>query len=577
MGMGAPNPPMLNLGAPGAAVGAGGAGGAGFGIGVGANGLFQMPADWMMPANGAAWPHPMGRTRRYEFTINLDSIRRYLAPLLWLSFKLSLLLYVFGRHASFNKRVVLIGMAVGWVFWEALAIGQRVEAQVRRRERLQRQQAGGVAGAAGPVDPVQAVLDRGRRRAERDRAAQRLRDQRLPQRDAVEVNNFNPPPVAPDAQTNPVAAAAPQAESNVNLPPNPPVNAPPNPAPVQRPPSPVPAIEAPVAAQRPGRRNLRALAEDIRARGGAFPPGTEVRPFRTTSALSPKYWFNSIAVVGLASEYRELGLHPIGERSLGSSNNSDYPRWYKALRNMKVCLILFIGTLLPEIEKKRKKALEKRTRILNMVIADAAREREGRNIRIATRLPENPVPLVPIPARTPEAAQTSESRAPGVEPSVTETASITPSVVTASGVDLPHTQSSSGSTLISRHAPNPSKSTEKTPTLLDRPETEGYTLPNVPATSPAVASTSIQPPTVVHPPSPGRSATQPSAVTIPASGSGGPSDDRLAPTTPRAEDPALLESPLTPLNERPLVPGLDDTDDEDLIAAGEDEAGMMLF
>lgn len=556
VGMGGGNPPAL--GVPGAGLPAAGAG-----LGVGPNGMIQMPAEWMMPPNGLAWPHvPMARTRRYEFTINLDNIRRYLAPLLWLSIKLGLLLYVFGRNASFNKRVILIGLAVGWVLWEAFAISQRYEAQARRRDRLQRQQAGAAGG--GAVDPVQAVLDRGRRRA------QRMREQRI-QRDAPAPDNnnliLNLPPngLANPTPTEP-AAVPPPAPDSAAAPP-------PAPAPA--------AIEAPPAVdpQPARRRNLRAIAEQIRARGGAFPPGTEVRPFRTTSAFSPRYWFNSIAVVGLASEYRELGLHPIGERSLGSSNNLDYPNWYKFLRNLKICLILFFGTLSPEIEKKRKKALEKRTRILKMVIADAARERTNRPTI------ENHIPLVPIP-NTPN--QQSNENGVGVgneNPIDRETMPIHSSVVSASGVD--HHSSTDGvhSTLVSRHRinkptinevnepSNPLNSTESLPIVNNetRPTTSTTT------TSPPTGSL----PTIVIPPIAGPSTSTTSTTTSTSNHEENKTENLQPATGGLGRQPeefvGMVEPPLTPSNERPgVVPGLDDTDDEDLVV-GEDEAGMMLF
>ncbi|EGG10158.1 uncharacterized protein MELLADRAFT_76971 [Melampsora larici-populina 98AG31] len=546
VGMGGVNPPALGVAGAGLPV-------AGAGLGIGPNGMIQMPAEWMMPPNGLAWPHvPMARTRRYEFTINLDNIRRYLAPLLWLSMKLGVLLYVFGRNASFNKRVILIGLAVGWVLWEAFAIGQRYEAQARRRERLQRQQAG--AGGGGPVDPVQAVLDRGRRRA------QRMREQRL-QRDAPapDNNNLNLPNLPPNGLANPTptapAAVPPAAPDSAAAPP-------PAPAPA--------AIEAPPAVdpQPARRRNLRAIAEQIRARGGAFPPGTEVRPFRTTSAFSPRYWFNSIAVVGLASEYRELGLHPIGERSLGSSNNLDYPNWYKFLRNLKICLILFFGTLSPEIEKKRKKALEKRTRILKMVIADAARERTNRQPT------ETNVPLAPIPNTT---NQEQNATVIGNEnTNDRDTTPITSSVVSASGVDHHSTSDGVNSTLVSRHRVDQPKSIEVNETTNQLNSNESLPIVNNesrPTTTTTSPPTSL--PTIVIPPIAGPSTTTTSTST---STNQENKNDNLQTGLGRAQEEfGGLEPPLTPSNERPgVVPGLDDTDDEDLVV-GEDEAGMMLF
>ncbi|KAG0151034.1 hypothetical protein CROQUDRAFT_37241 [Cronartium quercuum f. sp. fusiforme G11] len=555
VGMGAPNP---NVGGAQAVPG--------MGVGLGPNGMMQMPAEWMVPPIPAPWPQPIaGRTRRYEFTINLDGLRRYGIPLGWLAFKLFLLLWIFGKHASFSKWTILIGLAVGWVLWEGFAIRQRHDAQLRRRERLHRQQAGGGLGG-GPVDPVQAVLDRGRRRAERERSAQRLRDQLRAQRQLrdtpAETNDPNVPNLPPDAPANPIVP--------VERPPAPP--AAPAPAmPVAEAPRPRPIVADAIAAgpQRPVRRNLRTIAEEIRARGGAFPPGTEVRPFRTTSAFSPKYWFNSIAVVGLASEYRELGLHPIGERAIGTSNNPDYPSWYKFVRNVKICAVLFIGTLLPEIEKKRKKALEKRARILKMVIADAARERETQAQDAAAAASSantaaTTAAVVPSASTVPE--QSTSGPTPVVEVTTVKEESnlITPTVLSATGVDVGTQANRLGdSSIISRHAGSSKPPLDELPTV---PFQTDSTSLNTPAPLPPSASIVQE-----------ASTSSATATTTPASEQPGTLEIplRLGAGRTRLEDP---ESPLTPLNERPVVPGLDDTDDDDEIAgAGEEEAGMMLF
>ncbi|KAH9810691.1 hypothetical protein DFH28DRAFT_932797 [Melampsora americana] len=546
VGMGGVNPPVLGVAGAGLPA-------AGAGLGLGPNGMIQMPAEWMIPPNGLAWPNvPMARTRRYEFTINLDNIRRYLAPLLWLSVKLGLLLYVFGRNASFNKRVILIGLAVGWVFWEAFAIGQRYEAQARRRERLQRQQAGAAGG--GPVDPVQAVLDRGRRRAQRMREQRMQRDAPAPDHNNLNLPNFPPNGLANPTPTEPAAVPQPAPDSA--------------PAP---PAAPAPAaIEAPPALdpQPARRRNLRAIAEQIRARGGAFPPGTEVRPFRTTSAFSPRYWFNSIAVVGLASEYRELGLHPIGERSLGSSNNLDYPNWYKFLRNLKICLILFFET---------KKALEKRTRILKMVIADAARERSNRQT-IDTH-----IPLVPIPNTTNQ-EQNANGNGNSSNENITnqQTGDITSSVLSTSGVDHHSTSDGVNSTLVSRHRINQPKLVEVNDASNKLNSNDTLSKVNIETRPTSTPSTSTSPPisnlpTIVIPPIAGPSTSSTST------NEESKKTDQQEPNEPaltslgRPDEFGNLEPPLTPSNERPgVVPGLDDTDDEDLVV-GEDEAGMMLF
>ncbi|WAR58151.1 hypothetical protein PtB15_5B383 [Puccinia triticina] len=561
-----PRPPLANGGGP--------ALGLGLGLGPAADGLHP-PNNFMHP-NGPLWPHPMARVRRYEFTINLDSIRRYMAPLLWLSLKLSVLLYIFGRHASYGKLVSLIMMSLGWVIWEAYTIHQRHDAQARRQNRLQRgQQApGGLAGAAAPAaDPVQAVLDRGRRRAQRDRLQQRLREQRQrvdgilgienQEEAAVAPNNPQPAPLAVPAQ--PAQPAGPPAAAQ---------------APVANP----PPVPTPAPRRNAGRGGLRAAAADIRARGGAFPPGTEVRPFRSTSAFSPKYWLNSIAVVGLASEYRELGLHSIGERAMGASN-LEYPRWYRYLRNLKTGLVLFVGTLSPEIEKKRRKALEKRARILNLVIADAARDTDNQN--------QNPQ-QAQQPRVAPPAAETNNGNAaipPAMQAtSVAQTTALeTPNsrpVTGGEGEDqqtpralavtaLERVGSESSNQTLSQRRPHLNVSQSSGPCVqlqggastaaVDRPSSSH----SLPKTSLDESGSGAEP-TSLDAPAPSSS----SAAPVP-----GPSASN---TQQQAQDDnpvdnGTIPSPITPLDGRQVVGGLDDTDDEEIIGAENDEAGMLLF
>jgi len=568
--------------------GAGPALGLGLGLGPAVDGLHP-PNNFMHP-NGPMWQHPMARVRRYEFTINLDSIRRYMAPLLWLSLKLSVLLYIFGRHASYGKLVILIMIALGWVIWEAYTIHQRHDAQARRRDRLQRVQQGpgAPAGAAAPaVDPIQAVLDRGRRRAERERLQLLLRDQRQrgdgvlgmenPDGGAAPPLNPQPPPVLAPAQ--PAQPAAPPAAPE---------------APVANPPAP------PAAPRRnPGRGGLRAAAADIRARGGAFPPGTEVRPFRNTSAFSPKYWFNSIAVVGLASEYRELGLHSIGERAMGASN-LEYPRWYRYLRNFKTCLVLFIGTLLPEIEKKRRKALEKRARILNLVIADAARD--------ANNQPRNP-PQQPRVAGGPVEANNeapTTTSAPAVSPPVGQSSNAgpeTPNKRPETAADGPDTQQtpkalaatalepagsgSSGQNLTFRRLrfdtqTDDVKGRTSPPAsgmLMDTASssTEPYTLGKLATSSTAAAAAAAAKSTVVAADSNHSDIPVPSSSSAPVSSTSTSAPEQQQSQEAAPIDMATLQSPLTPLDTPQVVGGLDDTDDEEIPGGDNEEAGMLLF
>lgn len=127
----------------------------------------------------------------------------------------------------------------------------------------------------------------------------------------------------------------------------------------------------------------------------AAPPPTAPRVREPTSRLTPRYWLNWIAAIGLASEARELGLVPrsIAGRPIvnpprrapnpndRSGASADSRR--RALRTAVVGLVLFFGTLSPEIERKRKRALEKRERLL--VQRKITRERKRAAAEAAAR------------------------------------------------------------------------------------------------------------------------------------------------------------------------------------------------
>ncbi|KAH9456519.1 hypothetical protein Pst134EB_012716 [Puccinia striiformis f. sp. tritici] len=593
-----PRPP------PGLGAGAGGLG-LGLGLGPAADGLHP-PNNFMLP-NVPLWQHPMARVRRYEFTINLDSIRRYMAPLLWLSLKLSVLLYIFGRHASYGKLVILIMIASGWVIWEAYTIYQRHDAQARRRDRLQRgQQAAPAGGADARVDPIQAVLDRGRRRAERERLQQLLRDQRQRVDGILGIANQEAGVVAPANNNNnnnnpqPAPAVAPAQ-------PAPPAGPPiPAQAPVANPPPPPPPAAAPAPAPAPrrnaGRGGLRAAAADIRARGGAFPPGTEVRPFRSTSAFSPKYWFNSIAVVGLASEYRELGLHSIGERAMGASN-LEYPRWYRYLRNSKTCLVLFLGTLLPEIEKKRKKALEKRARILNLVIADAARDVNNPNRNLQPPQPaQQPRVVAPAAVGTNNIGTTTPPQVPTAPAGQTVNGGPgTPNAGTVTTGEDQQTPRALAATALERAGSTSSQQTlsQRRPHLAvasagETGDESSLLMRGISTTDLLTESATLDklPVTDTIPPTTDPSSSSPSSTSVDAAAFAPTqsSSSALVTQQPPQEaenqgqeatvidhDNPPLQSPLTPLEHPQVVGGLDDTDDEEIIGAENDEAGMLLF
>ncbi|GAA5921174.1 hypothetical protein JCM1841_001185 [Sporobolomyces salmonicolor] len=255
------------------------------------------------------------RRATLSVVINLDAIISLLVPLFFLSLKLAFLLWIFGRHASPTKRAVLVGMAAAWVVWEGWVIQRRRAQAGRERERG----------------------DRERRRVARAQA-QAVANQMQAQRQAQAPGGAQPgqPPV-------PGAAARPAAPGQ-------------------------PGPAAP-----PRRRSPTARRE---------PP----------SRFSPRYWLNAIAAVGLVSEARELGLSPryIAGRPIPPAATAPaflaratpaqraryerIQRLRRAARNIWVALVLFVGTLSPEVERKRKKALEKRERLLAEKRIKAAQE-----------------------------------------------------------------------------------------------------------------------------------------------------------------------------------------------------------
>ncbi|GAA5872705.1 hypothetical protein JCM16303_004615 [Sporobolomyces ruberrimus] len=278
------------------------------------------------------------RAATISITLHIDSLVQFLLPLFFLSLKLGFLLFIFARHASPTKRYVLVGMAVAYVFWEGVRIA--------RRRRGPDGVGGGVPGAAGGRDRER-ERDRERRRLARDLANQ------------AQANAQQPPPQV------------------VNQPQGP--NDPMIPLPPPRAPPPLPA-----GAGQLGRRIPSSSTSSSTRRE---PP----------SIFSPKYWINSLAAVGLVSEARELGLSPryIAGRPISSSQRHSGPTrpisQLSRLERLKldfknfgevvwVGSVLFVATLVPEIERKRKKALEKRERLLieKKVRWEKEREKEER-------------------------------------------------------------------------------------------------------------------------------------------------------------------------------------------------------
>lgn len=142
------------------------------------------------------------------------------------------------------------------------------------------------------------------------------------------------------------------------------------------------AAANPLLGRGAGEARPRAGAEGVRREGRAAreavagAPPTRVRV--PISRWTPRYWLNVVAAIGLADEARELGLVP---RSIAGRPVTNPPPQYvrvnpndrigmarqarrRAIRTAIVAIVLFFGTLIPEVEKKRKRALEKRDRLL---------------------------------------------------------------------------------------------------------------------------------------------------------------------------------------------------------------------
>lgn len=281
------------------------------------------PQPAMVAATAAAGAQ---RNHAMAVVVNLDELRRTIVPLVWLSFKLGFLLYIFGRHASYEKRVILGCMAAGWVVWEALALRNRRAQEGRRmmqnREEAQRER----RRAAGIAQPAGA----------------------------------RPQPGQPQQQPLP----APLANNGL----------------------------------RPGLIFQRALRHN--GQTVALPQPT-TRGSRY-SIWTLRYWVYKIACIGLAAEAREMGLYnpnpnrrpPSPPRRPETPDEIAIERYGKMMRNVIVCFVLFFGTLAPGIERKRKKALEKREKLKGLCAADrerykAAQEKKSQ-ARLAASVPATP-------------------------------------------------------------------------------------------------------------------------------------------------------------------------------------------
>ncbi|BGP02499.1 hypothetical protein JCM10021v2_006214 [Rhodotorula toruloides] len=281
--------------------------------------------------------------------INLDVILSFLIPLFLLSLKLGFLLWIFGRHASPTKRMILGAMAALWVVWEGIGIRRRRVQRERERERLERERRRALRAAA--------------RTHQAQQQAQQAQQQQGDGQAGQAQPDLAPPPQQPGAP---------------------------------------PAPQPPAALARRARHP--ANAHDRARRHRELP-----------SRLSPKYWINLIAAVGLVAEARELGLSPrfIAGRPIApapppprTAAEKRYEALKRVVRNVGVAVVLFVGTLSPEVERKRKRALEKRERLL-------AERRVAAAAAAARAFLDRPPVLSPAPGPSEQGPEGLRRRATG--------------------------------------------------------------------------------------------------------------------------------------------------------------------
>lgn len=246
------------------------------------------------------------RRATVSIVINLEAMLSLVVPLFLLSLKLGFLLWIFGRHASYTKRLVMGGMAAAWIVWEGWGMYRRRAVVGVMRERVERE----------------------RERAERQARRVEMAAQAGVQLPAAVARHLPPP--LPAAQAGGGGGGG--GELRQRLPAGP------------------PRIGRPPGAPRPRIREPH-------------------------SRLSPRYWIARIATIGLVEEAHELGLAP--RTVAGRPAAPPAPRLRaddrmglaraarrRVLRTIVVAVVLFFGTLSPEVERKRRRALEKRERLL---------------------------------------------------------------------------------------------------------------------------------------------------------------------------------------------------------------------
>ncbi|KAH8914071.1 hypothetical protein BT69DRAFT_1290770 [Atractiella rhizophila] len=293
-----------------------------------------------------------GGRRGVAIIINLTVVVQILYRLFLLCAKLGVLFLLFGRHVSPTKRFVILGLAFLYFLYQARQIifpnADADRAAARNRPRRAPRPANPVpAPAEGNAGANPPAAEPG---PELDRLRQALQQ--------AGVGAGNARPAAPAALGRGMERAAP---------------APVPPAGNNRPPTPTPTIR----------------------RRAAVPAYTRY------SVFTPKYWIMRMASVGLMTEARELQV-PLSSRStvppppLLPEENTALKR---TIRMTWTATVLFFGTLIPEVEKKRKRALEKRQKQIAQKRIDEAKKRaEEANARAtqateavaAASMPPNP-------------------------------------------------------------------------------------------------------------------------------------------------------------------------------------------
>ncbi|KAK4055349.1 hypothetical protein OIO90_003187 [Microbotryomycetes sp. JL221] len=294
-------------------------------------------------------PQPPRRAT-LSIVINLEAILSVIVPLLLLSLKVGFLLWIFGRHASYNKRCVMGVMAGMWIVWEGWTMYRRRTLMVRLRQRME-------ANAVAELE-----------RARRFDANWNL--------DPARAHGGAPIHQRVGGVANPaqhVGADANVLRQRLNA------NAAANPFDLAGAPQGENGHQPGVGVQQPALANV----------------GRHRRRREPLSRFSPRYWIARIATIGLVDEAHELGLAPrtLAGRTIqpprgagaGAAAAAALPTRTvrppplphpqdrigrarlarrRALRTFVVGIVLFFGTLIPEVERKRKRALEKRDRLL---------------------------------------------------------------------------------------------------------------------------------------------------------------------------------------------------------------------